>query len=933
MSRSIRCLIVLLTLALIASSAVLFRAPVARALPLPIRSQVVQTYSESFDDFPNPERGWNNLVKPVFVTNAPAPALTLAQLQGYRAQNITMVRKYYLLIDFKNSALSQALLDSFSADLAVARQAGVKLIPRFIYNYNAGFAPGANEDAPVSRVLGHIEQLRPLFQANADVIALVEAGFIGLAGEWQGSSNNLVLGDHTFTDASRQIISALLNALPKDRSIVLRYPKALREGLYAKPLKESAAFSGSDQARVGFHDDGAFADWANHYDIERSYVKATTRFTPMTGEPADDSEYSRGVDPFDSLGDYHYGTFTRTAGDASGLYDHWQWKDVYSEITRRIGYRFSLIDADIPTSLAPGSTFTMNFRVKNSGFGSPFNARLTEIVLRNTSTQAEYYATLQEDPRRWWAGATQRIEISAGLPENIPTGNYQVFLNLPDPADSLYGRPEYSIRLANTGLWEHYSGYNNLQVTLSVNTQATVTPYRGDVIFTQRTTLPQPSNPPAPTPTPTPNTEPDVTYTFTDVPTGEAPFDGLHAGIDFGSEQWFRGPYFGFSRSIYFATGSMRAATFILPEGKVLKQISLGTEQSATYVINDGVNYLTGQLSVGPTTNLTTNWQKGGREIRIYFSKGEASGIGSITYGNAVATAAYPDVPPIPDLADNDVLITFGNRPSGESTLSGSYQGITWGSGWKTVNNNGEQYLLPNSSNKTNTLTFTLPAGKVLKSVGLQKAVRCGTNHELVLEASGNDTLTYSSIAPWWAIHSTGWRIPATTVTVKYKGNCSTGGRNLWLDNIVYGDPPIPDTAVTFEDLTIGQTLTGVYGGIDWGTSGIWKVGSDGTYKYVYMNTTTVSQSLSITLPDGMVLKSLDMGKEVQESTGQQDTITFATAGQYTQSWSYFPTGGWNRGYGPPWEEPSKIITVTASSTSSKGASNIRIDLLTYNVP
>lgn len=47
-------------------------------------------------------------------------------------------------------------------------------------------------------------------------------------------------------------------------------------------------------------------------------------------------------------------------------------------------------------------------------------------------------------------------------------GTYEAFLNLPDPEATLRRRPEYSIRLANEGVWEPSTGYNNLQATIAI---------------------------------------------------------------------------------------------------------------------------------------------------------------------------------------------------------------------------------------------------------------------------------------------------------------------------------------------------------------------------------------------------------------------------------------------------------------------------------
>lgn len=44
----------------------------------------------------------------------------------------------------------------------------------------------------------------------------------------------------------------------------------------------------------------------------------------------------------------------------------------------------------------------------------------------------------------------------------MPAGSYELLLPLPDAYESLSGRPEYSIRLANEEMWEESSGYNRL---------------------------------------------------------------------------------------------------------------------------------------------------------------------------------------------------------------------------------------------------------------------------------------------------------------------------------------------------------------------------------------------------------------------------------------------------------------------------------------
>ena len=77
-------------------------------------------------------------------------------------------------------------------------------------------------------------------------------------------------------------------------------------------------------------------------------------------------------------------------------------------------------------------------------------------------------APLPDDPRYWLAGTTVTINHTLTLPTNLPAGNYELLLNLPDPETSLAGRPEYSIRFANANTWEASTGFNDLLQTVTV---------------------------------------------------------------------------------------------------------------------------------------------------------------------------------------------------------------------------------------------------------------------------------------------------------------------------------------------------------------------------------------------------------------------------------------------------------------------------------
>jgi len=180
-------------------------------------------YIPSDENFANPERGFCHQDAPLWVDEEQNPQeLTfLVQLQ---AQGVSLLRWYLLIDEFRTRPINDETLAYLDEQFDIARQAGMKVIPRFAYNFPmSGEYPFTEPDASLEIVLKHIEQLTPVLRANADVIAFVEAGFVGAWGEWHSSSNNLVNDDSGLNEASVQIIDSLLRMLPSDRMIALRY--------------------------------------------------------------------------------------------------------------------------------------------------------------------------------------------------------------------------------------------------------------------------------------------------------------------------------------------------------------------------------------------------------------------------------------------------------------------------------------------------------------------------------------------------------------------------------------------------------------------------------------------------------------------------------------------------------------------------------------
>ena len=146
------------------------------------------------------------------------------QLREYRQNNSSLIYRLYYLKDFKNAPISDAFLSQIRQDMGVARKAGIKIILRFAYSIAMD-----EPDAPLSVILQHLDQLKPILQENKDVIAVLQAGFIGSWGEWYYTTNNLN------NDAARKtIIDKILEVLPVERTIQVRTPNYKRNYIGVK---------------------------------------------------------------------------------------------------------------------------------------------------------------------------------------------------------------------------------------------------------------------------------------------------------------------------------------------------------------------------------------------------------------------------------------------------------------------------------------------------------------------------------------------------------------------------------------------------------------------------------------------------------------------------------------------------------------------------
>lgn len=413
--------------------------------------------------FPNPERGLYTHRGYV----AGQKAITVSELQKLRAENLTLVFLSYALTDFIDTPISEQMLTLIQANFDALRKAGLKAVLRFAYSKSSD---AKVYDADQKTLLSHIAQLKPLFQKNADVIAVMEAGFIGAWGEWYYSTH---YGTGSIPDYNKRrvVLQALLDALPKERMVSLRTPLFKVKMLqidFDTPLTEDEAYRQTDKARLSHHNDCFLANASDmgtyKGDSDRAYILADSRYTCVGGETCTEpTTYSECQHAIEAMCTQHWSYIN--VDYHQGILNDWKQKGCFEEIKKRLGYRFILKRAEHPEKVTAGSQYTLRLVIENEGFASPYNPRLVEVLFRSKATgKIACKHRLEADPRFWFAGEAVEVQETFHLSKEMTDNEYEVLLSLPDPAESLYGRPEYSIRFANEKIWEESTGFHVLYI-------------------------------------------------------------------------------------------------------------------------------------------------------------------------------------------------------------------------------------------------------------------------------------------------------------------------------------------------------------------------------------------------------------------------------------------------------------------------------------
>lgn len=432
-------------------------------------------------NFANPERGFYEQVEYGHPSYYKLSKSSGCFQEGRKEGRSLILRLYYLHNYRTQPTLPDSLITMINNDMEAIRANGFKCILRFAYTAEGSDDPSKNLDATPAIWQAHLSQLKRVMADNADVIYVVQAGFLGAWGEWYYSGQGV--GKNIPADTKKNLITQLLDAVPANRCVQLRTPLFKTDYMGdAVALTAATAYRGDARSRLGHHND-AFCNGEynmgtyTNVSSDKAYIAQECLFVPIGGETnieesnaANYTNYGTGAKAEAEMRLLHYSYLNYSYSK----YATGQWKNekdasgtsYYDLMARQMGYRFVLTEGSFPTEVAQGDKMAITLKINNTGYAPLYNERHAYIVMKGANKT--YRMQLQSDPRTWQPAQTTTISESLLLPTDIEAGTYSLYLYLPDADSKIAANPAYAVRFANSDVWDAATGYNNLNTQVVV---------------------------------------------------------------------------------------------------------------------------------------------------------------------------------------------------------------------------------------------------------------------------------------------------------------------------------------------------------------------------------------------------------------------------------------------------------------------------------
>ena len=373
--------------------------------------------------------------------------------------------------------LSDAMLAGIETRIAAFAGTGARLVVRFTYNFGP-IGPGAM-DAPIDVISTHIDQLAPILLRHRDLIAALDAGFIGTWGEWHDSTN----GNET-AGAQKTVLDKELANFKGVFPILVRNPGNLIQ------------YTGNDvpPASLGLHDDAYASNvfdggtWSPchpgaGYCLSHSYtsdqfkayaakISTTTMFAGEFGV------VDAALSPCSALDQYSYTYHPQWLSLSTAIVAFLKGEGCATSFYNKIGTRIELQNVNIIGDAKPGGKLYVAATMINAGYGRVIRRRPVRLVLLQNGEAVEKIKlrTAEIDLRTLVSSANpipSTFQFEFTLPETLLPGPVTLALRFDDPAPSLSDQPAYALPLNSLdengkSIFDAATG-NNLIATLNID--------------------------------------------------------------------------------------------------------------------------------------------------------------------------------------------------------------------------------------------------------------------------------------------------------------------------------------------------------------------------------------------------------------------------------------------------------------------------------
>ena len=427
----------------------------------------VQTFQESIETIRNPERGFYKLVQVELSTHEENIEDFEEEIQNIENEDtdVSIISFQLNLKNYvENTEIDNKKLKEIQKYFDIMRNHGYKVIFRVVYDSQGR----KNPEPEFEKILEHIDILKKIYKDNEDILFLIEAGYLGSYGEWHDGKYD---ENKTYRN---QVIKKLLEVVPSSITINLRKPSFIHD-FTTEELNADNAFSKSDIARLGLHNDGYLASETDYgtFDIEEreesiEYQHSITKYIAFGGEcTKKESEFNDFENAIRDM-QYRHCTYLNKTYDKE-VKEKWRQSTYYSDsdiyskqngfkyIQDHLGYRLVLREVDLKQE---NNMQKINIQLENIGFGNIINSKDVEIIYKNENEI--YTSKIETDIRKDLIKEENILNLNytIKLPETIKAGEYEVYLKISEPYESLKNNTKYCIQFANNNVWNENLGAN-----------------------------------------------------------------------------------------------------------------------------------------------------------------------------------------------------------------------------------------------------------------------------------------------------------------------------------------------------------------------------------------------------------------------------------------------------------------------------------------